>query len=98
MKIELQNFKHSDWASEETDCFRADLWIDGKWFGEVSNDGHGGGHRYTNPAARRVLDAEAERLPSFVYEMNGVTLTIPHDADSLVSRLVNQKLDAKVRH
>jgi hypothetical protein len=30
MKIELQNFKHSDWASEETDCFRADLWIDGK--------------------------------------------------------------------
>ena len=93
MKIELRNLEHCEWASEETDCFRADLWIDGKAFGRVSNDGQGGAHRYTDPAARRNLEGEAARLPSFVYEMNGQTLSVPHDADSLVSRLVCKQLE-----
>jgi hypothetical protein len=30
--------------SEETLCFRANLWVDGKPFAEVSNDGRGGPH------------------------------------------------------
>ena len=93
MKIELRHLEYCDWVSQETDCFRADLWIDGKAFGRVSNDGQGGAHRYSHPAARQILETEAERLPSFVYEMNGETMSVPHDADSLVSRLVCQQLE-----
>ncbi len=42
MKIEIKNVKHSEFASEETNCFQATLYIDGKRAGIVRNDGHGG--------------------------------------------------------
>jgi hypothetical protein len=42
MKIELKNVKFSDFASEETNCFRADVYVNGKKAGYCNNDGHGG--------------------------------------------------------
>lgn len=42
MELSLKSIKHSDWASEETYCYRANLYVDGKPFAMVSNDGHGG--------------------------------------------------------
>ena len=42
MKIELKNIKYSDFASQETYCYEASLYVDGKKVGTVSNDGHGG--------------------------------------------------------
>jgi len=45
MKLELKSIKYTEWMSEETLCFTANLWVDGKVFAEVSNDGHGGCHR-----------------------------------------------------
>jgi len=42
MKITLKNIKHSEFASHETNCFQADIYIDGKPFACVSNDGQGG--------------------------------------------------------
>lgn len=42
MKIELKNIKYAAFASEETHCYNASLYIDGKKIGTVSNDGHGG--------------------------------------------------------
>lgn len=42
MKITLKNIKHSEFASQETNCFQADIYIDGKPFACVSNDGQGG--------------------------------------------------------
>jgi len=41
-KIELKNIKHSDFASQETHCYEASLYIDGIKVGKVFNDGHGG--------------------------------------------------------
>jgi hypothetical protein len=41
-KIELKNIKYAAFASEETNCYSATLYVDGKKWGEVSNDGHGG--------------------------------------------------------
>ena len=46
MKLELKNIKHSAWASEETHCYQASLYVDGKPVASVSNDGHGGADRY----------------------------------------------------
>ncbi len=42
----LKNLKVCEWASEETTCFTATLYVDGKRVGECSNDGHGGADRY----------------------------------------------------
>jgi len=41
-KITLKNFKHAEFASHETNCFEATVYLDGKKFGNVENDGHGG--------------------------------------------------------
>ena len=42
MKIELKAIKYSAFASQETHCYEANLYVDGKKIGVVSNDGHGG--------------------------------------------------------
>ena len=50
MKLELKNIKHTSWASEETHCYQASLYVDGKPFAIVSNDGQGGSDRdYPHP-------------------------------------------------
>ena len=50
MKLELKNIKHTSWASEETHCYQASLYVDGKPVAIVSNDGHGGADRdYAHP-------------------------------------------------
>ena len=41
-KIELKNIKYAAFASEETHCYEATLYVNGKRFAHVSNDGHGG--------------------------------------------------------
>ena len=45
MKLELKNIKHTAWASEETHCYQASLYVDGKPVAIVSNDGHGSSDR-----------------------------------------------------
>lgn len=42
MKIELKKISFNERMSEETNCFVADLYINGKLVGECKNDGHGG--------------------------------------------------------
>tara|TARA_R110001599_G_scaffold87321_3_gene233157 strand:+ start:173 stop:658 length:486 start_codon:yes stop_codon:yes gene_type:complete len=42
MRLELKNIKHSEWSSEETHCYQASLFVDGKPVAVVVNDGHGG--------------------------------------------------------
>jgi hypothetical protein len=42
MKLELKNIKRTEWASQETHCYQASLYVDGKAVAVVSNDGHGG--------------------------------------------------------
>lgn len=41
-KIELKGLKVAEFASEETTCHEATVWIDGVRFCTVSNQGHGG--------------------------------------------------------
>lgn len=42
MKLELKNVKFYESMSEETNCFKADLFINGKKIAYVKNDGRGG--------------------------------------------------------
>ena len=47
MKIELKNIKTNNALSQETICFSANLYLDGKKLGEVVNRGCGGSHEYS---------------------------------------------------
>ena len=42
MQIALKNIKHSAFASQETHCYEASIYVDGKKSGSVSNQGYGG--------------------------------------------------------
>lgn len=72
MKIELKKISFSERMSEETNCFVADLYVNGKKVGCVKNDGRGGCteyHGYTEKDYQTISDAEAycKTLPN-VYE------------------------------
>lgn len=42
MKIELKNIKYSAFASHETSCYSATIYVDSKKAGTVDNEGYGG--------------------------------------------------------
>jgi hypothetical protein len=42
MKVELKKVKIAQYLSEETTAFAAQLWVDGEYIADVSNNGHGG--------------------------------------------------------
>jgi hypothetical protein len=93
MKIELKNIKHADFASEETECFEATIWIDGRRTGTVANDGHGGENRYHPYALQEQLDGYGATLPPHICEWDGSSL--PIDADILIGELLNIALAKK---
>lgn len=72
MKLELKNVKIHPDMSQETNCFSADLWVDGKNVGQVRNDGRGGSHRYDIPyPVQTKLHAWAKTLPrKYDFEMD----------------------------
>src|SRR6516162_4225213 len=75
MKIELRNVKVAAFASEETTCFQATIYVDGKRCGTARNDGHGG-CTWIEPQELRVrINSYAQTLPDKV----SPTLRNPHD-------------------
>lgn len=80
MKIELKNVKHAKFASQETECFEATVYIDGVKRGTVSNDGWGGCNAYHPNSLGQELEAYAKTLPK--YEYAGHMLS--HSADGLI--------------
>jgi hypothetical protein len=68
LKFELRKIKYFDAGSEETPCFTAEIWENGKKVADVSNEGHGGGNRvdhlhgtsYKDVQKFDNLDVEAE--------------------------------------
>ena len=62
MKIELKKISFNERMSEETNCFVADLYINGKKVGYVKNEGCGGCtdyHGYTKEDNLIIREAEA---------------------------------------
>ena len=60
--IELRKVKISDFASRETTCFEAEVWVDGKRIGWVGNDGRGGMHE-ADTAVYEIVGEYAKTLP-----------------------------------
>ena len=95
MKIELKNIKLSDFASQETRCFEATVYIDGKKAGTVSNEGHGGPHNYSPWEVAARISGYAETLPPWTYQYEGVTHSIPQNADMVLDDILTEALYAR---
>jgi hypothetical protein len=46
-KLELRKIKYVERMSEETNCFVADVYMDGQRIGSMQNDGHGGPNQWS---------------------------------------------------
>jgi hypothetical protein len=66
MKIELKNIKYSEFASHETSCYEATIYIDGKKVGTVENGGYGGCDSVHPYEVAQQIDAYAKALPPLV--------------------------------
>lgn len=75
MNITLTNFKYIKSLSKETNAFSANVIIDGKLAGTVSNHGHGGANMYNPFGLKTILDEYAKTLPPIKnkYFPNGLT-------------------------
>jgi hypothetical protein len=97
MKIELKNVKHSVFASHETDCFNAAIYIDGKKAGTVENSGQGGCDLIHPRALGEQIEAYAKTLPqrdvSNLYN-DGQVHTLPECAETLIAGLLHDHLVA----
>lgn len=99
MKIELKNIKYAAFASEETSCYEATLWVDGKKIGHVSNDGRGGCDNFNGDhAAYKVVDQWCiSNLPARQYtkEKDGFDGIHETDLETLCGTLLEDHLIAK---
>jgi hypothetical protein len=100
MKIEIKNLKHSEFASHETNCFEASVYVDGKRIGVVSNDGQGGCNSYSHPhSIWAPIEDYAKTLPPIKYNLikDGVSteVELPIDMDSVIGDLVTDALYAR---
>ena len=95
MKIELKNVKHCDFASQETNCFEASVYIDGKRAGNVSNDGRGGPNDYDSREMVAVLMEYASTQPTYKWKLNGEELEVPPTIDTVIDHLLIEHLHAK---
>lgn len=102
MKIELKKISFSERQSDETNCFVADLYINGKKVGTCDNGGRGGPTDYHGDSpANNAIIKEAEKyckaLPKvrsealdFEYDM-----TLEHFIDELLEAHLKGKEEAK---
>ena len=70
MKIELKNIKYSGFASHETSCYEATIYIDGKKAGTVENGGYGGCDSVHPYQVAQQIDAYAKTLPKHICSFN----------------------------
>jgi hypothetical protein len=89
MKIELKNVKHSEFASHETYCFMASVYINGKKAGSVSNHGHGACNTYHPATLETIITQHAHTLPALTYESAGEVHSMLQDADCVIGDLMN---------
>lgn len=92
--IELRNIKHTAWASEETHCYQASLFVDGEKWGTVSNAGHGGPDNFDGIDGRSYTDIAAlnarikDTMPPIEFEGGSLT----PDLELICGDLVNDYL------
>jgi hypothetical protein len=89
MRLTVKNYKRVEWASEETDCYQATLYLDGQRIGTAENDGHGGADllSFNSPEDRQAFEAYVAEWAEGVkddprFQIDGVSYA---DEETLVS-------------
>ncbi len=96
MKITLKNIKHSAFASQETHCYEASIYVDGKKSGTVFNEGFGG-EDHIDWNSKEIED----RVNAWVKVQPRMPLpwdendTLPFSLEIMFGELVNRWLDEK---
>src|SRR5580692_11588230 len=110
MKIEIRNLKFSAFASEETNCFEATVYIDDKRAGTARNAGHGGptdihpreclerlnAHAATLPKVVSDIPEEKDPTGFFTYAPTGESLVDDLVAEALIERDLKKALAKRV--
>jgi len=96
MKIELKNIKFVHEMSEETNCFHANLYVNGVFVGYAENSGKGGNTDYSAIApihneAIRQCEKYCASQPEKYYEL--YDLRIPCTLESTIDDLLEDYLD-----
>lgn len=97
MKIELKNVKHSEFASQETNCFEATIYVDGKKAGTACNEGFGG-PTLVHPRDLQVrIDAYAATLPEKAtnFTVEGKQFFMKQNAETIIDDLLCRHLTAR---
>ena len=92
MKIELKNIKYAAFASQETSCYEATIYIDGKKAGTVENNGHGGSDNVHPWELANEIDEYAKALPFMACSFNdprtGKPAVMAQDHETIFSGLL----------
>ena len=99
MKIELKNVKVNAMFSEETTCFMADVFINGKKVAHAKNDGRGGCTDYYPYEGQRELLRQAElfckTLPTKPIDFGDRVVEFAQSLESVIDDLLFEKEKAK---
>ena len=95
MKIELKALKYSDFASQETHCFQANIYIDGKMRGWASNDGRGGMTNIQPNDLWAEIKQYTDKMPPTIYKYGDQEMTLEASPDGLIDEFVTLALHEK---
>jgi hypothetical protein len=95
-QVEIKKIKICKFASEETTCFEAEVWIDGKRSGFVHNDGRGGNNSYTPPQLGfEVSEIAKSTMPK--QRLSSQDKVVERDAgeEDLIAKVIAEHQDKK---
>ena len=95
MKIELKNVKINESFSEETTCFMADVFINGKKVAHAKNNGQGGDTDYYHYEGQREVLIQAEKFCSELPKQEIVYGDTTHRFKQTLETVIDDLLFAK---
>lgn len=99
MKIEFKRFSYNERMSQGTCCYSADLWVDGKKLGEVSNEGRGGCTNLEIPwDDQKKIEAYCETLPPLYSDGMKLSMNWDFYMEQLAWKYVNLSKARKVQN
>jgi len=96
-KLEMKAIKLAQFKSQETYCYEANVYLDGKPFAIVGNDGHGGcDYQHEHPKFKgdfyptlKKIDEEFSKLP---YTDKGKYKNVPEGFEQTFDRWCNEQV------
>jgi hypothetical protein len=95
MRIELKKFVHMKSLSEETLCYTADVYVDGKLYARVENRGRGGATTVFVEPSMRAMEQSVNNYCQSLPPVVAYGYTLNMDFESYVDDLASRQVAAK---